>query len=176
MKAVFDWDGVFNNITEHMAKYLGMPCPNKWHAEEATNISLFQARAIQSSYYNMKQYKKMLLADEMSELLHKNPTPYIYSANMCKEMEEYKRETVYRLAPHFPEDHLILMPDESKPVLKWADVMVEDGPHYLAQYPAKILRILIDHPYNRDCDIACIRVPDLKKAIKTIQQHFPVWR
>lgn len=175
MKAVFDWDGVFNNQVEFLADYLGMPVPDSYWAEKASNVTLYQARAIQCAYYDMEQYARLPLADGFVELLHKDPAPYIYSKNMGLDMEYYKRELISKLAPKFPEDHLILIQGLGKPVLDWADVMVEDAAHYLERYPPTVLRILMDHAYNRSCKLACFRAWDLRHAMHIIQDHFSVW-
>lgn len=176
MNIVFDWDGVFNNQTEYLCSVLGIPIPDRYRVLDSINLSKATAQRLQKSYGDMELHRQIPLADGVAEALHMTPTPFIYSANMGEAMIEYKREVVYRLAPHFPEDHIIMMLGLSKPKLEWADVMVEDSPENLLQYDDRTLRILLIHEYNkyalvdpRALTVVCAH--SLKDAIHTIERQ-----
>ena len=174
MNIVFDWDGVFNNQTEYLCSALGFPMPDRYRVRESTNMSGAIAMSLQAAYADMELHRQMPLVDGVAEALHMTPTPFIYSANMGEAMADYKREVVYRLAPHFPEDHLIMKLGLSKPKLDWADVMVEDSPENLCQYGDGTLRILIVHEYNKyifqhPYALGLVRATDLRHAIHIIE-------
>lgn len=176
MNIVFDWDGVFNDQTEYIAQYLGIPVPNEYWAREATNLSMFQQRAINSAYYDISLYRRMPLADGVAELLHLDPTPIIYSGNMSSEMRDHKIDIVRKLAPDFPIANLVLLEGTEKPGYEDADAVVEDGPHYLARYAPTVFRVLIDHAYNRNCDFSFKRVGTLREAVSAISDRFGIWK
>ncbi len=170
MKVVFDWDGVFNNQTEFLSAHLGIPTPNHYHSHRATNLTSQQQDALQESYSDIPLYCTIPMVPEFHEVLHLPYGPYICSCNMNREMLEYKRRTVYAAYKGFPADHLILLDGREKPAVEDADVVVEDSIDYLEKYDDSVVKILIDHVYNRYATGNFVRLPSLGAALGFIRR------
>lgn len=167
---MFDWDGVMNLQVPYLCGRLGIPVPNRYRAEEATNITAEEAAALNAAYRSVNGYLGVPLATGLRQVLSLPCVPYIYSGNVSTGMLEYKRQAIKCVNPQFPDSHIILVNSMEKPPLSDVDVMVEDGPHYLSQYPCSTVKILVDFPYNQDAPSDMIRVSDLWGALDIIDR------
>lgn len=167
---VFDWDGVFIKQTEYICNALKMPVPDEYDALDAHNISLVQAITLQLSYNDMDLYEHIPFEDGFDEVFSLCPPPYIYTGSTGASMKMFKETVVTHYAPNFPRDHLIIADGRDKPALPFADIVIEDGPRYLDLYDDKVVKILIDHFYNRNAKGPYIRVPTLRAAIEYVKK------
>jgi len=175
MKVVFDWDGVFNNLTEYLCELLKIPQPNEYISRKSLNLTEGQADLLHEAYKDMSLYVQAPLVEGFREVILAEPRYYICSCNTSREMLEFKRTKVSEVDFTFPEDHLILWDGLEKPPVKDADVVVEDYPGYLEKYGDDVVKILIDHSYNRE-ETRFIRLPNLAAALKYIEWLKTWWK
>ena len=169
-KVVFDWDGVFTRQVPYLCFKLGIPIPNAYHVKDATNLTRDQQERLFDAYQSDMAYKGVPFVEGVTRALSLPCAPYVYSGNTTERMAEYKRSVIKELAPDFPESHIILSSGTEKPPLDNVNVYVEDGVHYLEQYPESTIKILIDYPYNKDAPADIIRVHRLNEAVDLIEK------
>lgn len=164
-KVVLDWDGTLTRQVPYICGRLGIPIPNRYITEEATNLTDNQKSLLTQAYRSPIAYRDVPLDPDIRRALTLPCVPYIYSGNTTPAMRDFKMACIKRINPVLPEDHIIMPISTTKPPISDADIVIEDGLHFLLAYPPSVTRILIDYPYNQNSPPGIIRVASLSEAL-----------
>lgn len=165
LKVVLDWDGTLTRQVPYICDRLGIPIPNRYITEEATNLTEYQKALLTQAYRSPMAWRDVPLEPEICRALTLSCVPYVYSGNTTVEMRDFKLACIRRINPNLPTDHIIMPISTTKPPIMDADIVIEDGLHFLLQYPSTAVRVLIDYPYNQDSAPGIIRVASLAQAL-----------
>lgn len=165
LKVVLDWDGTLTQQVPYICGKLGIPIPNRYITEEATNLTEHQKLLLTQAYRSPMAYRDVPLDPDIRRALTLPCVPYIYSGNTTAAMRDFKLACIKHFNPDLPTDHIILPISTNKPPIMDADIVIEDGLHFLMQYPHTAVRILIDYPYNQNSPDGIIRVASLTQAL-----------